>query len=159
MSRNLFIVVSHGRYVRVTLKIQVNFRFCRNSRVLTVGSYGFSLFLHSLRFRDQGIYFSRCHKATMFGWPRKSRSTSGFGGTPGYCWFGLMDFSNSNNPYDFDVKESVFRGFAQPFFRVTSKIQVNFLFCRNSRVLTIGSYGFQKFLHSLRFRCQGICSS
>ena len=44
MSRNLFIVVSHGRYVRVTSKIQVNFRFCRNSRVLTVGLMDFCNF-------------------------------------------------------------------------------------------------------------------
>ena len=42
MSMNLFIVVSHGRYFRVTSKFQINFRFCRNSKVLTVGSYGFS---------------------------------------------------------------------------------------------------------------------
>ena len=42
MSRNLFIVVSHGRYFRMTSKFQINFRFCRNSKVLTVGSYGFS---------------------------------------------------------------------------------------------------------------------
>ena len=53
-----------------------------------------SLFLYSLHFRGPGIYFSYFHKATMFGWPRKSRSTSGFWGTPGYCRFGLMDFSN-----------------------------------------------------------------
>ena len=42
MSMNLFFVVSRGRYVRETSKIQVNFRFCWYSRVLTVGSYGFS---------------------------------------------------------------------------------------------------------------------
>ena len=42
MSRNLFIVVSHGRYFWMTSKFQINFRFCRNSKVLTVGSYGFS---------------------------------------------------------------------------------------------------------------------
>ena len=44
MSRNLFFVVSHSCSVRLTSKIQVNFRFCRNSRVLTIGSYGFSYF-------------------------------------------------------------------------------------------------------------------
>ena len=42
MSRNLFFVVSHCCSVRVTSKIQVNFWFCRNSRVLTIGSYRFS---------------------------------------------------------------------------------------------------------------------
>ena len=50
----------------------------------------------------------------MFGWPRKPWSTSGFGGTLGYCRLGLMDFSNSYNPYVLDVKESVFGSFAQP---------------------------------------------
>ena len=62
MSRNLFFVVSHGRYVRVTSKIQVNFRFYRNSKVLTVGSHGFSYFFHSLTFSK-----SRFDKNTMFG--------------------------------------------------------------------------------------------
>ena len=42
MSRNLFIVVSHSRYFRMTSKFQINFRFCRISKVLTVGSHGFS---------------------------------------------------------------------------------------------------------------------
>ena len=42
MSRILFFVVSHCCSVRVTSTIQVNFWFCRNSRVLTIGSYGFS---------------------------------------------------------------------------------------------------------------------
>ena len=39
MSRILFFVVSHCCSVRVTSTIQVNFWFCRNSRVLTIGSY------------------------------------------------------------------------------------------------------------------------
>ena len=42
MSWNLFFVVSHGRYIRMTSKFQVNFRFCKNSKVLTVGSHGFT---------------------------------------------------------------------------------------------------------------------
>ena len=42
MSRILFFVVSHCCSVLVTSKIQVNFWFCRNSRVLTIGSYRFS---------------------------------------------------------------------------------------------------------------------
>ena len=42
MPRNLFFVVSNSCSVRMTSKIQVNFRFSRNSRVLTIGSYGFS---------------------------------------------------------------------------------------------------------------------
>ena len=41
-SRNLFPAVSQSYHVRVTSKIQVNFQFCRNSRVLMIGSYRFS---------------------------------------------------------------------------------------------------------------------
>ena len=41
-SKNPFRAVSQSYHVQVTLKIQVNFRFCRNSRVLIIGSYGFS---------------------------------------------------------------------------------------------------------------------
>ena len=48
---NLFFVVSHGRYIRETSKIQVNFRFCRNSRVLTVGLMDFRNFFISYIFK------------------------------------------------------------------------------------------------------------
>ena len=41
-SRNLFLDVSRSYHVRVTPKIQVNFRFYRCSRVLSIRSYGFS---------------------------------------------------------------------------------------------------------------------
>ena len=40
-SMNLFLVVSQSYQNRVTSKIQVNFRFRRYSRVLSIGSYGF----------------------------------------------------------------------------------------------------------------------
>ena len=50
-SRNLFLAVSQSYYVRVTSKIQVNFRFRKYTRVLSIGSYVFQLFLQSLRFR------------------------------------------------------------------------------------------------------------
>ena len=56
-SRNPFLAVSRSYHVWVTLKIQVNFRFHRSSRVLMIGSYGFSKCLHSLRLRGQGIHF------------------------------------------------------------------------------------------------------
>ena len=42
------------------------------------------------------------------------RSTSGLGGTLGYCRLGLVDFSNFFIPYVFDVNESVFRCFTRP---------------------------------------------
>ena len=143
----------------------------------------------------------------MSEWPRKSRSTSGFGGTRWYCRLGPMDFRNFSIPYVFHVKESIFfrsitklscsndlenpgqlpvlqklegtdvwvlwifvissfptysrsrnlfLAVSQSYHvRVNSKIQVNFRYCRNSRVLMTGSYGFSLFLHSLRFRGQG----
>ena len=65
-SRNPFSAVSQSYRVRVTSKIQINFRFHRYSRVLMIGSYGFLKFLHFLHFRGQGIHFSQFHKATMF---------------------------------------------------------------------------------------------
>ena len=40
-SRNLFLAVSQSYHVRVTSKIQVNFRFRRYSKVLSIGSHGF----------------------------------------------------------------------------------------------------------------------
>ena len=39
-SRNLFLAVSQSYNVRVTSKIQVNSRFRRYSRILSIGSYG-----------------------------------------------------------------------------------------------------------------------
>ena len=67
MSRNLFFVVLHCCSVQVTSKTQINFRFCRNSRVLTIGSYGFSKCLRSLRYPSERIHFSQFHEATVFG--------------------------------------------------------------------------------------------
>ena len=112
-SRNPFLAVSQSYHVQVTSKIQVNFRFYRSSRVLMIGSHGFSKFLYSLRFRGQEIHFSQFHKATMFEWPRKSRSTSGFTGPQGYWWLGLIDFRNFFIPYVFEVKESISRSFTK----------------------------------------------
>ena len=65
-------------------------------------------FLHSPRFRGQGIHFSQFLKATMSMWPRKPGSTSGFAGTWGYFRLGLMDFRNFFISYVFEVKESIF---------------------------------------------------
>ena len=98
----------------------------QDSRVLTIRSYVFSSFLHYLRFRGQGIYFSQFRKATMFGRPRKSRPISGFGGTLGYCRLGLMDFSyffvNSSFPTS-SLSRNLFLAVSRSYHvRVTSKI-------------------------------------
>ena len=155
-SRNPFFAVSQSYHVWKTSKIEVNFRFHRCSRVLMIGSYGFLWFLHSLRFRGQGIHFSQFHKATMFGKLRKSRSTSGFTGARGYWWLGLMDFRDFFIPYVFKVEESIFRSFTNlpcsENFENRGQLPVS----RCSRVLMIGSYGFSWFLYSVRFRGQRI---
>ena len=43
----------------------------------------------------------------MFGWPRKSRSTSGTGGTWRYWWFCLMNFWKFFTIYVFEVREFI----------------------------------------------------
>ena len=71
-------------HVPVTSKIQVNFGFKRFSEVLMILSYEFSQFLNYLCFQDQGIHCWHSYWATMFVWPRKSKSTSGSRGTLRY---------------------------------------------------------------------------
>ena len=51
-SGNLFLAVSQSYHVRVTSKIQVNFGFRRYTRVLSIGSYGFQLFLQSFDVKE-----------------------------------------------------------------------------------------------------------
>ena len=52
-------------------------------------------------------------KATIFEWPRKSRSTSGLGGTQGYWWLGLTVFRNFSIPNIFGVKKPIPRCFSK----------------------------------------------
>ena len=106
-SRNPFLIFLLSYHVRVTSKIHVNFRYRRYSKVLMIGSYRFSKFLHYLCFRYQGIHCRYSYWATMFEWPPKSRSTSGSGGTQRYWLLGLIDFQNFFTIYVFEVKESI----------------------------------------------------
>ena len=116
-------------------------------------SYGFSQFLHYLCFRGQGIHCWHSYWATMFEWPRKSKSTSGLRGTDdSVLWifeiFTLFMFSRSGNPLLI---------FLQSYHVwVTSKIQVDFRFNTYSEVLVIVSCRISKFLHYLCFWGQGI---
>ena len=73
----------------------------------------FLLFQHSLCFRGRGTRFSQFHKATMFAWSRKSRSTSGFASARGYWWLSLMDFRNFFIPYIFEVEGSIYHSFTK----------------------------------------------
>ena len=108
MSRNPFLTFLLSYHVSGDLEnLQVNFRFKRFLEVLMILSYGFSQFLQYLCFRGRGIHFWHSYWATMFRWPRKSRSTSGSRGSQRYWWFCLMDFHNFFSIYVFDVKESI----------------------------------------------------
>ena len=106
-SGNSFLISLLSYHVRVTSKIWVNFRYRRYLEVLMIVSYKFLKFLHYLCFRGHGIHCWYSYWATMFGWSRKSRSTSGTGGTWRYWWFCLMDFHNFFSIYVFRVKESI----------------------------------------------------
>ena len=122
-SRNPFLAVSQSYHVWVTLKIQVNFRFYRCSRILMIGSYGFSQCLYFLRFWGQGIHFCQFHEATMFlGDLENPGQLPVSTGAREYWWLGLMDFRNFFISYVFEVKESIFRSFTKLPVRVTSKI-------------------------------------
>ena len=94
-------------HVWVTSKIQVNFRYRRYSKVLMILSYKFLKFLQYSCFRGQEIYCWHSYWATMFGWPRKSRSTPGTGGTRRYWWFCLINFWNFFSIHVSEVKKSI----------------------------------------------------
>ena len=105
--RNPFLTLLLSYHVWVTSKIQVNFRYRRYLKVLMIVSYKFLKFLHYSCFRGQRIHFWYSYWATMFGWSRKSKSTSGTGGTWRYWWLCLIDFWNFFTIYVFKDKESI----------------------------------------------------
>ena len=106
-ARNPFLTLLLSYHAWVTSKIQINFRYRRYLKVLMIVSYEFLKFLHYLCFRGWGIYFWYSNWATMFQWPRKSRSTSGTWGTWRYCWLCLINFWNFLTIYVFEVGESI----------------------------------------------------
>ena len=127
-----------------------------DSRCLTITlnrSYGFSQFLHCLRYQRWRINCWHFYWATLFAWSRKSKSISGSRGTDDsvlkiFEIFTLFMFLRSGNPLLI---------FLQSYHvLVTSKIQVNFRFSRYSEVLVIVSCRFLKFTHYLCFWGQGI---
>ena len=152
-SGNPLLIFLQSYHVWVTSKIQVDFRFNTYSEVLVIVSCRFLKFLHYLCFWGQGIHCWHSYWATMFGWPRKSRSTSGTGGTRRYWWLCLIDFWNFFTIYVFEVKESIadiptelpcLSDLENP-----SQLPVR-------EVLMILSYKFLKFSHYSCFRGQGI---
>ena len=74
--------------------------------VLMIPSHEFLKFSHYSCFRDQGIHCWYFYRATMFGWPRKSRLTFGPTRTRRYWWLCLVDFWNFFTIYVFEVSES-----------------------------------------------------
>ena len=66
----------------------------RYSKVLVIVSHRYLTFLHFICFCGQGIHCRHSYWATMFGWSRKFRSTSGTGGTRRYWWLCFIDFWN-----------------------------------------------------------------
>ena len=68
-SRNPLLTISMSCRVRVTSKIQVNFRYRRYSKVLMIVSYRFLKYLHYLCFWGHDIHCRHSYRATMFRWP------------------------------------------------------------------------------------------
>ena len=75
--------------------------------VLMILSSEFLKFLQYLCFRGQEIHCWHPYWATMFGWLRKSRSTSSTEGTRRYWWFCFINFWNLISIHVFEVKESI----------------------------------------------------
>ena len=103
-SRNPLLTFLLSYHVWVTSKIQVNFRYRRYLKVLMILSYKFLKFLQYSCFRGQEIHCWYSYWATMFGWPRKSRSTFGTEGTDDcVLWIfeisSLFMFPRARNPF------------------------------------------------------------
>ena len=98
-SRNPLLTFLLSYDVWVTSKIQVNFRFERYWWFCLINFWNF----HTINscFWGQGIHCWYFYIATMFGWSRKSRKTSGPARTRGYWWLCLVDFWNFFTIYVF----------------------------------------------------------
>ena len=105
-SGNPLLIFLQSYHVWVTSKIQVDFRFKTYSEVLVNVSYRFLKFLNYSCFWGQWIHCWYFYKATMFGWPQKSRYTSGSTRTRRYWWLCLVEFWNFFTIYVFEVRES-----------------------------------------------------
>ena len=129
-------------HVRVTSKIQVNFRFRRYSRVLLIGVMDFSNFYNP--------YVSDVKESVLGSFARPcSGDLEHIGQLPVLqeleatvnlvSWISVI-----SSFFTLSRSRNLFLAVSRSYHvRVTSKIQVNFRFRRYSRVLLIGSYGFQ----------------
>ena len=150
-SRNPLLTFILSYHVRVTSKIQVNFRYRRSSKVLMILSYKLSKFLQYLCFRGQEIHCWHSYWATMFRVISKIQVNFRY---RRYWWFCLMDFWNFFNIYVFEVKESI-AGIptelpCSGYLGNPGQLPVQ----RYSKVLMIVSDTFLTFLHYSCFRGQ-----
>ena len=104
-SGNPLLIFLQSYHVWVTSKIQVEFRFKTYAEVLVNVSYRFLILFDYSCFWVQEIHCWYFYRATMFGWPRKSRYTSGSTRTRRYCWLCLVEFWNFFTNYVFEVRE------------------------------------------------------
>ena len=141
-SRNPFLAVSRSYHVWVTSKIQINFRFtcARGYWWLSLMDFRNSFITYVFGVKES-IFHSFTQLACLddFENPGQLPVLQVLEGTDDWVlWIfvisSLHTFSGSRNPF-FIVSRSY-------HFWMTSKIQVNFRFCRSLRVLMIGSYGF-----------------
>ena len=112
-------------------------------------------FFPYLCFRGQGTHCTTWSNwATMFGWPWKSRSTSGSGGTDDFVLWIFTDFFSI---YVFKVKWIHCRHsqWAATVWVTSKQSRSTVRYRRYSKVLMIVSYRFLKFFPYLCFRGQG----
>ena len=105
-SGNPLLIFLQSYHVWVISKIQVNFRFKTYSEVLVNVSFRFLKFLDYPCFSGQRLNCWYSYRATMFGWPQKSRLTSGPTRIRRYWWLCLVDFLNFFTIYVFEVSKS-----------------------------------------------------
>ena len=150
---NPFLIFLLDYHVSVTSKIQVNSLYRRYLKVQMIVSYEFLKFLHYICFR-YCLWYS-CW-ATMFWWPRKSRSSSGTGSTWRYWWLCFMNFRNFSTIYILEGGKPFLIFLLSYHVLMTTKIQVNFQYRRYLKILLILFYIFLTFSHYPCFRGRGI---
>ena len=148
-SRNPLLTFLLSYHVWVTSKIQVNFRFERYWWFC----HKFLKFSHFSCFRGQGIHCWYFYRATLFGLPRKSRSTSGSRVTQRCWWLYLMNFNKFFTIHVIKVEESI-ADIPTELPCLSDLGNPSQLLGRE--VLRILSYKFLKFSHYSCFRGQGI---